>query len=232
MLFLSHYFQTLSYRREDSVRSKTLTYFYPYLGSDEVRRPRFYTEDPFTIETILDRNKLRCQAAFYISLLLYSPLRRLIISILPALFVRADIVNITVDDTSPDILYLPASSWHQSGIPCSSCLDPGPSIAFNGTWHDGTHIIPTADADDQPTSTSFTLSPTTSAEDGGHDDGNGFESKHGKNRRMVQGISRREKQVFHRQSCSNDPFCVPKFDGDDTQFVDNPVIAQFNFTGT
>lgn len=61
-------------------------------------------------------------------------------------------VNVTIDDVDPSIIYSPASSWHASTVPCSDCLQPPTSSAFNQTWHDGMHIIPTADEDDEPKS--------------------------------------------------------------------------------
>ena len=57
-------------------------------------------------------------------------------------------VNVTLDDTDPFIIYSPSTSWHASTVPCASCLAPPNSTAFDFTWHDGTHIIPTSDNDD------------------------------------------------------------------------------------
>lgn len=104
---------------------------------------------------------------------------------LPLPLVRADAVNKTIDDTSPAIVYTPASSWHASSTSCSVCLAPDPSIAFNSTWHDGTHIVPTVDADDRPDAQLAQLSGTQPSHSshspgkeggtkgpGGHDDSN------------------------------------------------------------
>ena len=55
---------------------------------------------------------------------------------------------------------------------CDTCLSPPSTSAHGGTWHDGTHIIPTLDEDDEGTvgdldgdgTTSSTLvSPSTSS---------------------------------------------------------------------
>ncbi|KAH8114827.1 hypothetical protein DFH11DRAFT_128047 [Phellopilus nigrolimitatus] len=59
--------------------------------------------------------------------------------------------NVTLDDTDMYIIYSPATSWHASTVPCTSCLAPDTGTAHDGTWHDGTHVIPTADEDDEPT---------------------------------------------------------------------------------
>ena len=65
----------------------------------------------------------------------------------------------------------PAQSWHASAVECDTCLSPPGTSAHGGTWHDGTHIIPTLDEDDEGTvgdldgdgTTSSTLvSPSTS----------------------------------------------------------------------
>lgn len=162
----------------------------------------------------------------------------------------AKIVNVTVDDTSPEIVYTPANSWHTSTIPCSSCLSPSRSLAFQGSWHDGTHIIPTVDDDDignqevqnLSPSNSVSLSPipsvtSTNAEDDDGDDddrGGGTGSHHrgkGKRepRRRVGGQSRRGRSS--RADLEENPFFTPNLDDDDEGFIDQPVIALFNFTG-
>lgn len=63
----------------------------------------------------------------------------------------ATLVNITIDDTSTLIAYSANNTWRPSTVNCSSCLDPDTRLAYAGTWHDGTHIIPTQDADDLDT---------------------------------------------------------------------------------
>lgn len=83
------------------------------------------------------RTKQPWQTSFYICLLIYSPFHASLMLNLLICHVGADYLNITVDDTSSDIRYLPVSSWRASGTPCLTCLNPNPSIAFNGTWHDG-----------------------------------------------------------------------------------------------
>lgn len=46
-------------------------------------------------------------------------------------------------------MYAPATSWHASTVECDSCLAPLSAGAHGGTWHDGTHIVPTIDEDDE-----------------------------------------------------------------------------------
>ena len=67
-------------------------------------------------------------------------------------------------------MYSPASSWHASSVPCSTCLAPSPSIAFQGTWHDGTHIIPTEDSDDLPTNANNAAQPSPTPSKAAGDD--------------------------------------------------------------
>ena len=50
--------------------------------------------------------------------------------------VSADRVNVTVDDSSSDIVYAPLSGWNL-GNDCSACTaHPDASMARGGTWHD------------------------------------------------------------------------------------------------
>ena len=53
-------------------------------------------------------------------------------------------MNITVDDNDPSIVYQPDTAWFFNGnsSPCTFCLTPpSPTIAYNGTWHHGLHVI-------------------------------------------------------------------------------------------
>lgn len=51
----------------------------------------------------------------------------------------AKLVNITVDDSQPLISYLPAGYW--KGADCVECsARPDPTKAYQGTWHDSSHI--------------------------------------------------------------------------------------------
>ncbi|KAI0075152.1 hypothetical protein K474DRAFT_1709220 [Panus rudis PR-1116 ss-1] len=185
------------------------------------------------------------------------------------ILVSATLHNITVDDTDSHIAYSPPSSWHSSSDPCSTCLAPDSSLAYQGTWHDGTHIIPTVDADDlNDAATDVDDKPTTmpsstnqpqptkarKPEDdddhddhddnddddnrgkgghGGHDDddGGGKNKGEGKQRRWL-GRGRWRAIVMRGQDEDDNPFFTPKFDSDDEGFVDTPVYAQFNFTGS
>ncbi|OBZ74772.1 hypothetical protein A0H81_05223 [Grifola frondosa] len=174
--------------------------------------------------------------------------------LLPIALTYADAVNITVDDTSSSIQYSPASSWHASSTPCSTCLAPNASIAFGGTWHDGTHIIPTEDDDDLPSaqranagstnnsasqSHSSTSSPSpTASQKGGDDDkdsSNGKDDDNDDDDKTSAGKKHRRRgptataNRLPRQT--NNPFFTPNFDSDDAGFHDEPVTAQFNFTG-
>ncbi len=167
----------------------------------------------------------------------------------------AILVNITLDDTSSLITYLPASSWHASTNSCTTCLTPSEQLAYAGTWHDGTHIIPTVDNDDQsgtqadaddppkpassslkrPASTSSSKAPTATGKgdddgDGGDEDKGHSSSGKGKRRRVVESI--RDLALRRRQDVDdNNPFFTPNLDSDDPGFVDTPVLAEFNFTG-
>ncbi|KAF9468346.1 hypothetical protein BDZ94DRAFT_782002 [Collybia nuda] len=59
----------------------------------------------------------------------------------------ADQVNVTIDDTDPTILYTPPESWRLSSVTCSTCLNPDTREALQGTFHDGTHLVPPPDDD-------------------------------------------------------------------------------------
>ncbi|KAI0684554.1 hypothetical protein BC835DRAFT_617879 [Cytidiella melzeri] len=174
------------------------------------------------------------------------------------LLVSAALVNITVDDTSSLIAYTPATSWQSSTTVCSSCLQPDPALAYAGTWHDGTHIIPTADEDDSPGGTqelsqstqvsqkSSTRSatptpPPTQAkgkgddddDDGKGDDDDDKKSGNDGHRRRTVRVAR-DAKLFKRDnsSANSNPFVTEKDDSDDPGFVDQPVVVTFNFTGS
>lgn len=181
--------------------------------------------------------------------------------LLPFKATSADSVNVTVDDTSSSIVYSPASSWHASSVPCSTCLAPSSSIAFQGTWHDGTHIIPTVDADDLPNNVvSISPSPTPSKtvggdgekgggkKKGGDDDDDSDDDDDNDSRQSDKGKGKRDRSGRHwwrrrprpprslpRQDSSSNPssnpFFTPDLDSDDAGFVDTPVSAQLSFTG-
>lgn len=200
------------------------------------------------------RHPISCPT--WISLLISPPILPFL---LPFRLALADSVNVTVDDTSSLIVYSPASSWHASSVPCSTCLAPSSSIALQGTWHDGTHIIPTVDADDLPNnavSPSPTPSPSAGGDgdkgkkkggddddkkDGDDSDSDDDESDGGNGKRDLGGRHRwrrrrRRPRFLPRQDSSSDassnPFFTPNLDSDDAGFVDTPVSAQLSFTGT
>ncbi|KAI0060131.1 hypothetical protein BV25DRAFT_985255 [Artomyces pyxidatus] len=140
--------------------------------------------------------------------------------------VQAGQVNITVDDVDPSIVYLPAAAWvPSSNTSCDFCLEPpSASIAFEGTWHHGLHIIPTTDSDDQ-------------ADD---EDSQSSHSGKGKVQARSRGLGvkgdRRDADDGTYDVNSNgataSPFTVFRLDSDDPGFVDRPVSLQFKFTGS
>ena len=148
--------------------------------------------------------------------------------LLPFAVSYAGPVNITIDDISSALVYSPASSWHASTVPCSSCLAPSVSIAFKGTWHDGTHIIPTVDADDVP-NTSEVESEGHGRGKGGDDDDSGSGS--GSDDEEDDDDSEEKETASSTVSPTGNPFFTPNFDSDDPGFKDQLVSAQFNFTG-
>ncbi|KAI9061817.1 hypothetical protein FKP32DRAFT_1594015 [Trametes sanguinea] len=147
----------------------------------------------------------------------------------------ASAVNITVDDSSSLIVYTPASSWHASSVPCFTCLSPDPEDAYQGTWHDGTHIIPTVDADDLPPSRETNTDSGKDADDGDDNDkdkdkGKDADDEHRKKRRRTRSGGLRRQDPSN--DSTNNPFFTSNFDSDDAGFVDKPVLAAFNFTGS
>ncbi|KAH9916403.1 uncharacterized protein BXZ73DRAFT_92501 [Epithele typhae] len=133
--------------------------------------------------------------------------------LLPLTLARAGGVNTTVDDVASQI----------------------------GTWHDGTHIIPTVDSDDLPSSTSSTAKATQTTAKTGDDDGDdgkkGDDDNDGDSRKRRRGrVARKRRGVASRadtdSSPTSNPFFTPNFDSDDAGFVDTLVTAAFNFTGS
>ncbi|RPD76899.1 hypothetical protein L226DRAFT_354197 [Lentinus tigrinus ALCF2SS1-7] len=142
--------------------------------------------------------------------------------LLPLAVTLADPVNITVDDTSSSLVYSPASSWHASTVPCSTCLAPNTSIAFKGTWHDGTHIIPTVDSDDVPDSSAVRSKGHGKGKDNDDDDSGSGSDEDGDESSSSSSTT----------TPTANPFFIPNFDSDDAGFKDQLVSAQFNFTGS
>ncbi|KAI0752048.1 hypothetical protein C8Q74DRAFT_1211435 [Fomes fomentarius] len=207
------------------------------------------------------RDSTKCCILYqiWLSLLFLSPI---LSPMLPLPLVRADAVNNTIDDTSPAIVYTPASSWHASSTLCPVCLAPDPSIAFNSTWHDGTHMVPTVDADDQPATHQAQLSGAQPSHlpgkeggtkgpgghgdsnlvhgDDGDEDGQSDDSDEGGTRGMrvrrrgallASRLVRRQAPT-PRSDPAASPFYTPHLDSDDEGFIDHPVSAQLNFTGS
>lgn len=167
------------------------------------------------------------------------------------LFASAAIVNFTLDDTSSLIAYSPITSWRSSSTACDNCLAPDTGLAYAGTWHDGTHIIPTVDGDDEPggsddlshssagsaSSTSSAQASEKTGDKGGDDDDNGGddEDKHkgGKGARRRH-LARAVPMNHIRRDNSDDeenPFFTEKEDSDDAGFVDQPVSMSIDFVG-
>lgn len=167
----------------------------------------------------------------------------------------AALANISIDDTSSLIIYSSNNTWRPSTVACATCLTPDVRIAYAGTWHDGTHIIPTIDDDDlQTTSTTGTPPPPklqkgkdNDKDSGKGDDGDDGDDKDdkdnddkggmgkgkggGNSRRSLRFASRQ--RAFRRQNAQvSNPFFTPTLDGDDPGFVDTQVTVQFSFNGT
>lgn len=121
-------------------------------------------------------------------------------------------VDITVDDTDPSIIYLPASSWQASSNSLGTAV-------FNNSFHNGTHPTPTADPDDFPA----IPSPTPSTGNGGGNDDDDGDSNKGKGK--DENSSGHTRRFWRRDSAK-------RLDADDPGFVDTPVTAQFTFNGT
>ncbi len=166
------------------------------------------------------------------------------------LLISATLVNFTLDDTSSLIAYSPAELWRPSTTACDNCLAPDAELAYAGTWHDGTHIIPTVDADDlpsddhndskqgKPSSTSHvpTATQTTGqGDDDGDGEGDGDKGKNGgkgHNKRRIARSARQHRSLRRGGADDeDDPFFREKEDSDDAGFVDETISMAFNFTG-
>lgn len=120
-------------------------------------------------------------------------------------------------------------------MPCQTCLAPNRTLAYAGTWHDGTHIIPTVDSDDGDAhSATASSSAAHATQTGQQDDDDDKDDDSDEDTDSAKKGNRRRQLVTSggkRQDSEGDPFFVPKLDSDDAGFVDTPVLAQFNFTG-
>ncbi|KAH9031891.1 hypothetical protein EDB85DRAFT_2145827 [Lactarius pseudohatsudake] len=135
-------------------------------------------------------------------------------------FARAGEVNITVDDTDASIVYQPDTAWffNKNSSQCTFCLTPpSPTIAYNNTWHHGLHVIPTRDEDDDDDD--FAVDHVAPA----------MRLRRG----LVIGRRNNDNSAYDpTNGATTSPFVTDKLDGDDASFVDFPVSAQFNFTGS
>lgn len=150
-------------------------------------------------------------------------------------------------------MYSPSTKWRASTTSCQTCLSPNAQLAYAGTWHDGTHIIPTVDDDDSgssdtdasppPTSTSSAPAATASKSSDDDDDKDKGDSDNDSgedadNKGKGSSTSNGRRRAFKRRAFTNrddpdsNPFFTGKLDSDDPGFVDTPVFAQFSFTGT
>ncbi|KIP05697.1 hypothetical protein PHLGIDRAFT_128722 [Phlebiopsis gigantea 11061_1 CR5-6] len=159
----------------------------------------------------------------------------------------------TIDDTSSLISYSGNNTWRPSSVACATCLEPGANLVYAGTWHDGTHIVPTLDGDDFGAAPTSAAAPSATSQpaagQGGDDDeaagddddddkgddddkksGKG-KGKGGKRRRGLQGF-RSAAKLKRQDTAVSNPFFVPSLDSDDPGFVDKSVTVQFNFTGS
>ncbi|GLB44279.1 hypothetical protein LshimejAT787_1602090 [Lyophyllum shimeji] len=122
-------------------------------------------------------------------------------------------VNVTVDDTDPSIVYQPPESWQASSTTCSMCLDSEVRDAYLGTYHNGTHVVPSVDADDAAGSTD----EAEAANSGKGKSGNSGKGRGGPGPR----------QIRHARSSA-----YRRTDADDPGFLDTNVTVEFRFTGT
>lgn len=144
----------------------------------------------------------------------------------------AALVNVTTDDTSSLIAYSPPDSWRSSSEACKTCLEPDKRLAYAWTWHDGTHIIPTRDADDldgsDPDSQARKKLVNAKKVDGRSE----ADSRLDLRKRRSPPSNLRGRSAKRQRTETDDPFFTTQLDSDDAGFVDTPVLAQFNFTGT
>ncbi|TFK32955.1 hypothetical protein BDQ12DRAFT_472057 [Crucibulum laeve] len=152
-------------------------------------------------------------------------------------------VNVTVDDTAAGLVYLPLEAWRSSSNACVGCLNPSTSTAMNGTFHGATHALPAPDADDigatdpdasstkKPASSTIKPASSTSAPKATSKPDTDGDAKGGKDTDAdgdhggsgsSKGGSGKSRRMLH----------LERLDANDEGFVDPPVTAQFNFTGT
>ncbi|KAI0084360.1 hypothetical protein BDY19DRAFT_997838 [Irpex rosettiformis] len=171
------------------------------------------------------------------------------------LFASAALTNFTLDDTSSLITYSPATTWRPSTVACDICLGPDTGLAYAGTWHDGTHIIPTVDADDlpggvedhssskqgKPSSTSHAFAPAQTTSNGNSGSGGGGgdgkdkvkrdDGRDFRRRKVTRTTRHMKEQRRDNSSDGGNPFFREKMDSDDAGFVDTPVSMAFDFIG-
>ncbi|KAJ7145602.1 hypothetical protein C8R44DRAFT_896704 [Mycena epipterygia] len=171
-------------------------------------------------------------------------------------------VNITVDDADPSIVYAPSSSWNSSQVVCLSCNNPPVVLASQHTYHKGAHVIPQDTDDAAPASASAPKPPPSSTPATNSGQGKSPPNNQGADNAASTSAppppqsSTPTSTSGKGKSPSNDPDAGDggkggkdhdndsdtddnpnkrshrRDDLDDPGFVDQPVFAQFNFTGT
>ncbi|KAJ7278883.1 hypothetical protein C8J57DRAFT_1502718 [Mycena rebaudengoi] len=120
----------------------------------------------------------------------------------------------------PSISYRPSTSWNSSGIVCSSCNNPPTILAAQNTYHKGVHAeLPDDDDkgggnDDAPPAQGHEVAKGGGKGDGGSGGGDGGGGGGGDKSNNIRALH------------------LPRLDFDDVGFVDTPVTAEFQFTGT
>ncbi|KAK7035582.1 valine-trna ligase [Favolaschia claudopus] len=155
---------------------------------------------------------------------------------------HGSLVNVTVEDSDPSIAYSPSSAWNSSTVVCSSCNDPPVRLASQETYHKGLHVV-VLDKDDfsspsaLPSSTSppaHSAAPSSPPDDDDEDDDDDKDNDHHDkdDDEHDNDTDTDEKKSGKNRRRRRDAFRLARLDTDDPGFVDQPVSAQFNFTGT
>ncbi|KAJ7255114.1 hypothetical protein B0H12DRAFT_1114224 [Mycena haematopus] len=175
---------------------------------------------------------------------------------------RGSQVNVTVDDSDPSIVYAPPNSWNSSITVCSGCNNPPVVLALQQTYHKGVHAVPLQDADDRTSAAAPTPQPSAPAGDAKPPLDDHAPSttpipsstslpvhssapasavsaapppKEGEEKGGGKPDDDNDADDHDDKSGKNDRrrnLRVARLDDDDPGFVDPPVFAQYNFTGT
>lgn len=134
--------------------------------------------------------------------------------------------NVTIDDIHSLINYSPVSAWHDVADVCSSCLHVDPSLASNGTFHQGVNANSLGGGaaarffleDSPPNPPPSDIEVDTEDEDnvlGTEGDPRPKGRRHQETRSLAYSRWRLAQSLASR----------------DAFFDDDPVTLQFNFTG-